>query len=64
MTISVDNAEIMFCPTLPSQWFLTPARLNAYQPLLQIALIPDVSSKEGAVIAAVLSTRKFHWGHH
>jgi hypothetical protein len=50
--------------TLPSQWFLVPARLYAYQPLLQLAQIPDVSSKEGAVISAVLSTRKFHRGHH
>jgi hypothetical protein len=39
---------------LPSQWFLAPARLYAYQPLLQIAQIPDVSSKEGAVIGIVL----------
>jgi hypothetical protein len=29
-----------------------------------IAQIPAVSSKEGAVIGAVLSTRKFHRGHH
>jgi hypothetical protein len=29
-----------------------------------IAQIPDVSSKDGAVIGAVLSTRKFHRGHH
>jgi hypothetical protein len=36
--------------TLPLQWFLTPARLYAYQPLLQIAQIPDVLSKEGAVL--------------
>jgi hypothetical protein len=42
--------------TLPSQWFHVPARLYAYQPLLQIAQIPDVLSKEGAVIGAVLST--------
>jgi hypothetical protein len=35
----------------------------AYQSLLQIAQIPDVSLKEGAVIGAVFSTRKFHRGH-
>jgi hypothetical protein len=29
-----------------------------------IEKIPAVSSKEGAVIGAVLSTRKFHRGHH
>jgi hypothetical protein len=29
-----------------------------------IAQIPDVSSKDGAVIGAVLSMRKFHRGHH
>jgi hypothetical protein len=29
-----------------------------------ITQIPDVSSKDGAVIGAVLSTRKFHRGHH
>jgi hypothetical protein len=29
-----------------------------------IAQIPAVSSKEGAVIGDVLSTRKFHRGHH
>jgi hypothetical protein len=29
-----------------------------------IAQIPAVSSKEGAVIGAVLSTRKSHRGHH
>jgi hypothetical protein len=29
-----------------------------------IAQIPAVLSKEGAVIGAVLSTRKFHRGHH
>jgi hypothetical protein len=46
--------------TLPSQWFLAPARLYAYQPLLQIVQIPDVLSKEGAVIGAVLGTGKFH----
>jgi hypothetical protein len=45
--------------TLPSQWFLAPARLYAYQPLLQVAPIPDVSSKEGAVLGA----RKFHRWH-
>jgi hypothetical protein len=39
-------------------------QLDAYQPLLQRAQIPDVSSKEGAVIGAVLGTRKFHRGHH
>jgi hypothetical protein len=45
--------------TLPSQWFLAPARLYAYQPLaLQIAQIPDVSSKEGAVIGAVHAARE------
>jgi hypothetical protein len=49
--------------TLPSQWFLTPARLYAYQPLLQIVQIPDVSSKDGTVIGAVFGTRKFHRGH-
>jgi hypothetical protein len=27
------------CPTLPLQWFLTPTRLYAYQPLLQIVQI-------------------------
>jgi hypothetical protein len=37
---------------------------KTYQPLLQIAQIPDVSSKEDAVIGAVLGTRKFHRGHH
>jgi hypothetical protein len=36
--------------TLPSQWFLMPARLYAYQPLLQIAQILGASSKEDAVI--------------
>jgi hypothetical protein len=40
--------------------FLAPARLYTYQPLLQIAQILDVSSKEGAV----LGTRKFYRGHH
>jgi hypothetical protein len=42
---------------LPSQWCPAPARLYAYQSLLvlQIAQIPEVSSKEGAV----LGTRKF-----
>jgi hypothetical protein len=29
-----------------------------------IAQIPAVLSKDGAVIGAVLSTRKFHRGHH
>jgi hypothetical protein len=29
-----------------------------------IAQIPAVESKEGAVFGAVLSTRKFHRGHH
>jgi hypothetical protein len=29
-----------------------------------IAQIPTVSSKEGAVIGAVLGTREFHRGHH
>jgi hypothetical protein len=29
-----------------------------------IAQIPAVPSKEGAVIGAVLRTRKFHRGHH
>jgi hypothetical protein len=29
-----------------------------------IAQIPTISSKDGAVIGAVLSTRKFHRGHH
>jgi hypothetical protein len=33
-------------------------------PTAAIAQIPAVSSKEGAVIGAGLSTRKFHWGHH
>jgi hypothetical protein len=37
--------------TLPSQWFLAPARLYAYQPRQQIAQIPVVLSKEGAVIS-------------
>jgi hypothetical protein len=32
--------------------------------LVVAAQIPAVSSKEGAVIGAVLSTRKFHRGHH
>jgi hypothetical protein len=41
--------------TLLLQWFPAPARLYAYQPLLQIVQIPDVSSKDGAVIGAVLS---------
>jgi hypothetical protein len=29
-----------------------------------IAQILDISSKEGTVIGAVLSTQKFHRGHH
>jgi hypothetical protein len=56
--------QLMPWVTLPSQWFLAPARLYAYQPLLQRAQIPEVSSKEGAVIGAVLSTRKLHRGRH
>jgi hypothetical protein len=32
----------------------------AYQPLLQMAQIPDVSSEEGAVIGTVLGMQKFH----
>jgi hypothetical protein len=48
-------------PTLPSQWFLAPAGLYAYQPLHATDSVnSDVSSKEGAV----LGTRKFHQGHH
>jgi hypothetical protein len=49
--------------TLPSQWFLASTRHYAYQPLLHIAQILDVSSKEGAVIGAVLCTWKFHHWH-
>jgi hypothetical protein len=47
--------------TLPRSGFSRPHDY-AYQPLLQIAQIPDVSLKEGAVIGAVLGTRKFHRG--
>jgi hypothetical protein len=40
--------------TLPSQWFLAPARLRVSTTAM-IAQIPDVSLKEGAVIGAVLT---------
>jgi hypothetical protein len=50
----------MGCATLPSQWFLTPARLRVATSAT-IAQIQDVSSKEGAVIGVemgILSTLK------
>jgi hypothetical protein len=56
----INSGLYRVLPALPSQWFLMPARLYPYQPLLQTVQIPDVSSKEGAVIGAVLDTRKFH----
>jgi hypothetical protein len=46
--------------TVPLQWFLVAARLYEYQPLQQIVQIPVVLLKEGAVIGAVLGTRKVH----
>jgi hypothetical protein len=49
--------------TLLSQWFLTPARLRISTTATDRANL-DVSSKEGAVIGAVLSARKFHRSHH
>jgi hypothetical protein len=49
---------VMYAP------FAVVSRAHAYQPLLQIAQIPGVSSKERAVVGAVLGTRKFHRGHH
>jgi hypothetical protein len=42
--------------TLPSQWFLTPARLCVSTTATDSAN-SDVSSKEGAVIGAVLGDR-------
>jgi hypothetical protein len=49
-------------------WFGTPSS-GVHSPrsgstTATIAQIPDVSSKDGAVIGAVLSTRKLHRGHH
>jgi hypothetical protein len=61
--VNVRFGLYIMMTTLPSQWFPTPAILYAYQPLLQIAQIPDVSSMEGAVIGTVPSTRKFHHWH-
>jgi hypothetical protein len=40
-----------------------PLRVSTTE-ALHIAQIPVVSSKEGAVIGALLGTRKFHRGHH
>jgi hypothetical protein len=68
----------MFCfiITLPKPSLLKSAtvvsrarktlRVSTTELLIQTAQITefDVSSKEGAVIGAVLSTRKFHRGHH
>jgi hypothetical protein len=45
-------------------WMYTPLAVVSYARTAGIAQIPSVSSKEGAVIGAVLSTRKFHRGHH
>jgi hypothetical protein len=52
---------IIYTALYPSHWFLVPARLRVST--TAIAQIPDISSEEGAVIGAVLSTRKFHHGH-
>jgi hypothetical protein len=60
----IPNALSLLYPTLPSQWFLAPARLLCVSTTATIAQIPDVSSKEGAVIGALLSKWKFHRGHH
>jgi hypothetical protein len=46
----------------PSQWFLAPARLHVSTTATD-STNSDVSSKEGAVIGAVLSKRKFHQTH-
>jgi hypothetical protein len=52
---------IMVSDTLPSQWFLAPARLY---PLLETAQIPAVSSKEGAVVVPLHDSHLYfvlHW---
>jgi hypothetical protein len=55
----------MVSSTLPLQWFLAPTRLRLrVSTTATTAQIPAVSSKEGAVIGTVLSTGKFHRGHH
>jgi hypothetical protein len=58
-TGSVEAQRRTTNTTLPSQWFLASARLRV-STTAAIAQIPGVSSKDGAVIGAVLGTRKFH----
>jgi hypothetical protein len=54
-----DKIHVVFC-TLPSQWFLVPAGLILRVSTTAIDSVNSgISSKEGAVISAVLGTRKF-----
>jgi hypothetical protein len=64
MTIHWKLLRSTFWCTLPSQWFLAPARLYAISTTATDGANSEVSSKEDAVIGAVLGTRKFHRGHH
>jgi hypothetical protein len=67
-----DGAGTNVYPLLDLAWFLlhSPRSGFACRKTLRVSTtatitqIPAVSSKEGAVIGAVLSTRKFHRGHN
>jgi hypothetical protein len=60
----LESLEMHNLATLPSQWFLAPARLYTYQPLLQIAQIPMFCRKR-ALLSALYSAREnFYRGHH
>jgi hypothetical protein len=48
----------------PRSGFARPQDSTRISHCYTIAQIPAVSSKEGAVIGAVLNTRKFHRDHH